>query len=130
MYEGDANRTTAGLSAQLLGDRMMGNEFFVLNGQRFPLDVVNDVLSALNFKVPGYLSFQGCTSLISLPDGLEVDGYLNLGGCFALARLPRRLKVGGYLNLLGCTSLPELPDDLEVCCQVIGWGHHHFKLAC
>lgn len=62
----------------------------------------------------GDLDFTGCTSLTSLPDGLQVGGYLNLYGCTNLTSLPDGLKVNGSLNLEGCTSLTSLPGGLQV----------------
>ena len=64
--------------------------------------------------VGGSLHLHGCTSLVSLPDGLTVGGNLHLGGCTSLVSLPEGLTVGGSLYLDGCTSLVSLPDGLIV----------------
>ena len=64
--------------------------------------------------VDGNLHFYGCTSLVSLPDELIVGGNLNLDGCTSLVSLPNGLNVGGGLHLFGCTSLVSLPDGLNV----------------
>ena len=59
------------------------------------------------------LVLSGCTTLVSLPDGLRVSGHLDLSKCTALTHLPDRLKVCGDLALNGCTSLISLPKGLD-----------------
>jgi hypothetical protein len=47
-----------------------------------------------------HLYLTGCTSLTSLPDGLQVGGDLNLEDCTSLTSLPEDgLQVGGDLYL-------------------------------
>ena len=64
--------------------------------------------------IVGDLNLDGCSSLISLPDGLTVGGNLHLHGCTSLVSLPDGLTVGGGLYLTGCTSLVSLPEGLTV----------------
>lgn len=57
------------------------------------------------------LNLEGCTSLTSLPEGLDVH-RLNLNGCTALKQLPSGL-VAHSLQAQG-SGLISLPDDLKV----------------
>jgi len=73
------------------------------------------------FRFPGggrietdIINLNTCTSLKSLPAGLEASRIMDLGGCTSLSTLPAGLKVKGVLVLEGCTSLISLPVDLEV----------------
>ena len=64
--------------------------------------------------IAGNLDIRGCTSLVSLPDGLTVGGNLYLNGCTSLVSLSDGLTVKGHLNLYRCTSLVSLSDGLTV----------------
>ena len=64
--------------------------------------------------IAGNLDIRGCTSLVSLPDGLTVGGNLNLDDCTSLVSLSDGLTVKGHLNLYRCTSLVSLSDGLTV----------------
>lgn len=69
------------------------------------------------FRLPpfeGSLSLEGCTGLVSLPEGLQCGGYLDLMDCIELRSLPEGLTVGGHLDLEGCTGLRALPEGLKV----------------
>jgi len=65
-------------------------------------------------ETDGDLDLINCTSLTSLPAGLEVGGNLLLTGCTSLTALPTSLKVGLGLYLEGCTALTTLPSELDV----------------
>jgi hypothetical protein len=65
-------------------------------------------------KTYGDLDLEGCTSPISIPEGLEVDGDLVLKDCTDLTPLPSGLKVSGSLLLTRCTSLTSFPKDIEI----------------
>lgn len=62
-----------------------------------------------NLRVSGSLFLDGCRSLTSLPDNLQVQD-LSLRGCSSLTSLPDKLKVGGDLDLSYCTNLNSLPN--------------------
>ncbi len=65
-------------------------------------------------EVRGDLYLSDCTSLTSLPEGLKVEGDLKLSGCTSLTSLPEGFEVGGDLDFTGCTSLTSLPKGLKV----------------
>jgi hypothetical protein len=54
------------------------------------------------------------SSLIALPDDLQVEFRLDLRDSQRLTRLPMNLRVGS-LVLRGCTALEQLPERLDVC---------------
>ncbi|AQT06265.1 hypothetical protein [Acetobacter persici] len=54
-----------------------------------------------------------CSSLMRLPDDMNIGVTLNLSGCASLTELPNNLHVGGSLILRG-TGVRELPDDLSL----------------
>jgi hypothetical protein len=64
--------------------------------------------------VEGDLELRNCTSLTTLPAGLQVGVDLFLSGCTSLTTLPADLQVGGGLFLSDCTSFTTLPADLQV----------------
>ena len=74
-------------------------------------------------SVAEYLTFRGCTSLVSLPNGLSVGGHLHLSNCTSLVSLPNGLSVGGHLYLTGGTSLVSLSERLGV-------GGHLYLTGC
>jgi len=60
------------------------------------------------------LYLRNCTSLTSLPEGLTVKGNLGLTNCTSLTYLPEGLNVGEHLHLDDCTPLTFLPEDMKV----------------
>lgn len=64
--------------------------------------------------VEGDLDLSGCTSLNTLPKGLEIGGGLNLVDCVTFHTLPGDIKVGTYLYLDNCEELVCLPHKLEI----------------
>ena len=57
----------------------------------------SDKFKDVKLIIKGPLKLKGCTSLISLPDGLQVEGDLILENCPSLTSLPDGLQVGGNL---------------------------------
>jgi hypothetical protein len=60
----------------------------------------------------GSLVLRGCSSLLALPEALDV-WFLDLTGCWAFQHWPQKASIRtGQLNLRGCTALTYLPNYL------------------
>ncbi len=82
----------------------------------FELDASNTSIVELpeDLNVESRLVLRNCKKLKELPEGLTV-GTLDLEGCSALEALPEKLDVW-FLNLRGCRRLETLPKSAKIQC--------------
>ena len=71
-----------------------------------------DELREVNGEELGELIMEYPDIAPMLPKRLEVKGSLNLGNCSSLKSLPEGLEIGGNLYLYGCPA--EVPPDAEI----------------
>lgn len=120
-YDGDLN--LSGTTIESLPDNMLVRGNLLLDGCRFlkclphNLKVLGGISAEIDCNAE-VMIFNGCTSLVKLPEGLTTH-TLELVGCTSLVTLPNEMSVSYSIALNECISLRRLPktkfrDEINV----------------